>query len=805
MEPPADTRQALRGNLYAIVELTGDNPGRDELSERMLSALQRTYYTAKGSQAEVMRAAVDAAQRKADEFNQLHGDHPLRAGIICVGLLQSHLLMLHSGPALALIGAQSAVDRYPADILNFDQPAAPDGEAEFYRHHIEEGAALFLGGAEWLDEVPIRTLAATVAYLTMANCGEAARGLRDQYAIEELPGIFVVIEPEGGRSNSARRHTVPDSTSGPVSDSVSDSESEPTAAPTALSSDSSSSDSSSSDSSLPPSPRAGQTDPASRGRESGLPTAVHAAPPVRDVPPVSTVPPAHASPAPAPHSTLEPTPEDATVREATMGASPSRPAVSQVSEDARQDFVRGDDIPAQRERNLGSLAGRAAGGLAAGVRSAQRALRNFLPDRSADDDYDAADDGRARQTSLFDAPPDMAPPEPARGGRARLFVLLALLILVLVPVVVLAVSWGKGGAARAEAEALIDMASAQFVAAQDALDAGDGATGRSQLEAALNNLSSAEALIGSTPEIGRIRSQIEVDLQDVLQVRALNALVAPLVTFPADAMPSRVLSIDQDIYVLDTGRQLIERYRLDLNQEFIADAAPLSVIRAGDAIDGVTVGRLVDMAWQPAVAGIQDKPGLLVLDRNNQFFRYDPRVEGATFIALGDPSALQLPNQIGNYGSRTYVADEGTQQIMRYEAGGFGLTPTPWFAAQTATNLTGLRRMAIDGDIWLLYPTGIVLRYNQGESVPFSIKGSVAQIGDPIDMAVGQQSDIIYIADAAGERIFTFDKSGSYLAQYTAPEAGQLANLRGLYLDDVAGKLFILTQSALFQVPPPNE
>ncbi len=112
--------------------------------------------------------------------------------------------------------------------------------------------------------------------------------------------------------------------------------------------------------------------------------------------------------------------------------------------------------------------------------------------------------------------------------------------------------------------------------------------------------------------------------------------------------------------------------------------------------------------------------------------------------------------------------------------------------------------MAIDGDIWLLYPNGMVLRYNQGESVPFSIKGNVAQIGDPVDMAVGQITDALYIADAANDRIFSFDKNGNYLAQYVSPEGDQLNNLRGLFLDDVAGQFYIMTQSSLFQVPPPN-
>ncbi len=119
----------------------------------------------------------------------------------------------------------------------------------------------------------------------------------------------------------------------------------------------------------------------------------------------------------------------------------------------------------------------------------------------------------------------------------------------------------------------------------------------------------------------------------------------PLLRFPDGALPTRVLVVDQNIYVMDTGRQVVERYRLDPNLEFVPEPTPETVLREGDVIDGFTVGRLVDMAWQPSVAGVQDKPGLLVLDRNNQFFRYDDRVEGASHVELGDPAAAAQPGR----------------------------------------------------------------------------------------------------------------------------------------------------------------
>ena len=77
----------------------------------------------------------------------------------------------------------------------------------------------------------------------------------------------------------------------------------------------------------------------------------------------------------------------------------------------------------------------------------------------------------------------------------------------------------------------------------------------------------------------------------------------------------------------------------------------------------MTVGRLVDFAWQPPVPGYDDKANLIVLDRNNQLFRYNARVEGASHIQLGDPAALQVPNNLNVYNGRTYIIDIEERRI----------------------------------------------------------------------------------------------------------------------------------------------
>jgi hypothetical protein len=259
---------------------------------------------------------------------------------------------------------------------------------------------------------------------------------------------------------------------------------------------------------------------------------------------------------------------------------------------------------------------------------------------------------------------------------------------------------------------------------------------------------------------------------------------------------------DEDIYVLDTGRQRIERYRFDLGLGLVSNPEGQVVLQQGEAIGGAVVGSLADMAWQPLIPGFEDRPSLLVLDRNNQMFRYDRRVEGASLLSLVRQDEWRLASQVQTYQGRIYVADEGAGQVYRYSLTDAESPPTPWFAERTRVNLAGLVSMEIDGDIWLLFDNGMLMRYSNREQVPFSLESSVGLVEEPADMYITvQNTPLIYLADVTQERIMVFDKSGTYQYQLASPEGNMLAGLSGLYIDEVAGAMYILTQSALYRHP----
>ncbi len=140
-------------------------------------------------------------------------------------------------------------------------------------------------------------------------------------------------------------------------------------------------------------------------------------------------------------------------------------------------------------------------------------------------------------------------------------------------------------------------------------------------------------------------------------------------------------------------------------------------------------------------------------------------------------------------------------QIYRYAPGTYQEAPAPWFQPTTQVNLQGIKAMRIDGDIWLLFADGKVVRYHAGEQVPFSLDDSIALPADPVDLYVSQavNDPSLYLADAAEERVLYFNKeTGEFLGQFQAVEGRPLRGLRSIFIDEVRASLFLLTSEALY-------
>lgn len=794
VEPPPNSHQALRGNLYAVVDVpVCQDPAA--LADRVLSAMQRTYYTVKGSQSQVtIETARQAQQILAAEVNRSALAPPW--GVVVVSILPDRLAVTGVGSAFALVtGDDGTVHVVPAHRLAGAGDEDPQAPAlwSLHRQKVVSPTAVLAGSGRWLTAVPVRTLAATAAYVDLANSQDAAQGLQDTAGRTDLPGLIIVAVPDGGAAGEA----------GPASSP---------AGPHVV------------DTPAPPPPgsaaaRAGSS-PGVDAAVRGLPTALNATPPVVRAPPPEMTAEAEAGEDSLPPSTalaLAAGDEAGALPPPQSSASDARSSASGVDSGGPDAGAQDRNVTAGLGAALASATAQATAGARAGAARAREIFGSMLPDQVGPAETVAAaaasavgyEHLEADATEGAAAPPKpvappFTPPPRATGSRARIAIAVSVILLLVIPAIVAARLLATPPPGVEEAAALLDLAEARLASGQDASDQEDLDTARKLLTEAQDFVSQAEGIVGRTARSSELLAEIQAELESVLGVIPLYGIGAPLTTFSDDADPQRIFVSGQDIYVLDPGRAQVVRYRLNADGESLEEEQGSVVLRAGDQVAGAVVGPLVDLAWQVPIPGYEDKANLLILDGSNQVFRYN-QVDGPTRLDLGENSGWQRTTQLETYLDRLYALDEGANQIYRYPPGEYDQPPRNWFGAGTEVNIANARSLRIDGDIWILYADGKVVRYRDGEQVPFSLDDSVALPANPVDLWVGQDADsTLYVADAAGASLLLFDKdSGAYRGQFRAAEGTALQGLRAVFVDNIRDRLFLLTADGLYQQQNP--
>ncbi len=751
VEPARGDGRAARGSLYILIELIGSSPVSSHAVHEMQSAATLTYYSAGGPVSQVLRQAVTKAHEVLRNMNRSSPDIDLQAGIICAAIVQGHLAIASAGPPVAFVATEERLDQFPLDEERYagNIGSELDPGIHTYRHVLSKGDALLLGESEWILQSDVRTIGGAVVNASVSNMQEMVAHLREQGDNAPLLGLLLVYSDEEREADAGM----------------------------------------------------------------GLPTAVGASPPVHEVPAEG-----HAAGglsfserADGPALNL---PSAATMQHQLAVPVPPRPGVKAPWHRGALRFLRRPSgwfssllqgLLPERKTGRDDEAGRIDAPQPEAEPTPLGQSEEIASDFPGLPEEDAPVESQGEERMQLPALPSYAPPAPSQGNRRRLIIAIAVLIPLLTSAVVGAAFLREGSINQEEGLQLVELADSKLLEVQQALSVEDRTTARASLSEAQRFLDEAIVLIGVTDRIQELSEVISTELQELLQVRALYSLDVPLLAYAADAEPQRVVVSNQDIYVFDAARQAVLHYRTNSERTLLEEDSGV-ILQEGDTVSGITVGRLVDISWQPRIAGFADKASLLVLDRNNNVFRYN-RLDGAMHLALREQSTLSSVGQLGVYNGRLYLADEGSDQIYRYSPAGLAYDdpPTAWFSEQIRGDLAGLIALGIDGDIWLLSEDGTLLRFREGQQLPFSLERIPGLGGLIVDFTMAEHSDgMLYLADATEERILVYDKEGRYIQQYVDAEDLALAGLRGLFLDEVTGILYILTKSGLYAHPLPR-
>jgi len=113
--------------------------------------------------------------------------------------------------------------------------------------------------------------------------------------------------------------------------------------------------------------------------------------------------------------------------------------------------------------------------------------------------------------------------------------------------------------------------------------------------------------------------------------------------------------------------------------------------------------------------------------------------------------------------------------------------------------------MAIDGFIYLLFDDGRVEKYLSGEPAPLTLDTAGQPLRRPsaIYAAPDAEARFLYVADPANGRVLRCDKEGRLIQQFVLEGSDALNQVRDIFVDEVGGRLYFLSENRLFMMPIP--
>ena len=150
------------------------------------------------------------------------------------------------------------------------------------------------------------------------------------------------------------------------------------------------------------------------------------------------------------------------------------------------------------------------------------------------------------------------------------------------------------------------------------------------------------------------------------------------------------------------------------------------------------------------------------------------------------------------------MLDPSLNQILLYDPD-YGGLPEDYFPPPGEVDLAGVVDMAIDGQIYILYADGRILKFLGGQPAPFELTGLYEPLQNPTALFTSEEAKFLYVADAGNNRIVQLTKEGRFLRQFKAGEGAAFDQLKGLVVLEKYNLLYFISGNKLYVTNIPAE
>lgn len=147
------------------------------------------------------------------------------------------------------------------------------------------------------------------------------------------------------------------------------------------------------------------------------------------------------------------------------------------------------------------------------------------------------------------------------------------------------------------------------------------------------------------------------------------------------------------------------------------------------------------------------------------------------------------------YANNVYLVDRSHNKIIRYAGSDTDFSNgREWLAPGITADFSSLKDISIDGSIWLLFSTGKISKYTNGNPISLQNSGLIKPLNNPNAIYTNENLKYVYILDNNESRIVVIEKNGLFKFEYLSDD---IKNATDLVVSEEEGKVILLTGSRL--------
>ncbi|PIZ74497.1 hypothetical protein COY07_00590 [Candidatus Peregrinibacteria bacterium CG_4_10_14_0_2_um_filter_43_11] len=197
-----------------------------------------------------------------------------------------------------------------------------------------------------------------------------------------------------------------------------------------------------------------------------------------------------------------------------------------------------------------------------------------------------------------------------------------------------------------------------------------------------------------------------------------------------------------------------------------------------------------------ASTAMEDQGVVVLMTQSGRVMEYQ---NGQVSFADTNDVSWESGVALAAYGRNVYVLNPTKNQIYKYSRLRGAYTSMTEYNGDA--DLSNGISMAIDGNVYVLQKGGEITKLFKSKKQPFRVEGMPGDISEVSQIFTIAELNQLYLLDTINKRVVIVEKDRNGVAHYVGEVVfEELDNVKGFYVNKNEDKLYLLTESEIYQV-----